>query len=93
MRTYPNPPKLEIHLCSERRSIFVTFCSEQAAVRYVKARTSYCAIFPVEGHPVPETWTELLDVLYPTCEHGLSLQLCMGPEHYPTDEQERAMCI
>lgn len=22
------------------------------------------------------------------CEHGLSAWLCMGPNHYPTDEQE-----
>lgn len=23
-----------------------------------------------------------------TCEHGLSAWLCMGPNHYPTAEQE-----
>ncbi|MGH3997265.1 MAG: hypothetical protein ACRDTJ_07360 [Pseudonocardiaceae bacterium] len=28
--------------------------------------------------------------LNPTCEHGLSAWLCMGPMHYPTREQEMA---
>ena len=25
-----------------------------------------------------------------TCEHGLSADLCAGPQHYPYDEGERA---
>lgn len=33
----------------------------------------------------------LIDRLYPQCDHGLALDLCMGPDHYPTYEQERAM--
>jgi hypothetical protein len=33
---------------------------------------------------------ELEAYLYPTCEHGLSLDLCYGPQHYPYDEDERA---
>ena len=27
---------------------------------------------------------ELYKFLYPSCEHGLSAALCMGPGHYPT---------
>lgn len=30
---------------------------------------------------------ELYDYFYPTCEHGLSAALCVGPGHYPTDKQ------
>ena len=26
---------------------------------------------------------------HPTCEHGMSLHLCAGPQHYPYDEEER----
>lgn len=26
----------------------------------------------------------------PLCEHGLSSDLCMGPEHYPSQEWERS---
>jgi hypothetical protein len=28
---------------------------------------------------------ELYDYFFPTCEHGLSAQLCAGPGHYPAD--------
>jgi hypothetical protein len=35
--------------------------------------------------PVGEDVLRLLDVLYPQCEHGLSLDLCAGPGHYPPD--------
>lgn len=26
-------------------------------------------------------------VFYPTCAHGMSAQLCYGPNHYPTDAE------
>jgi hypothetical protein len=41
--------------------------------------------------PLTEDEIALLDFLYPSCEHGLSADLCMGPNHYPTADQERAM--
>lgn len=34
---------------------------------------------------------ELSDVLFPTCEHGMSADLCTGPDHYPSREQEMQM--
>lgn len=40
-----------------------------------------------EGHP----YEILMEMLSPTCEHGMSAQLCMGPQHYPSAEQERMM--
>lgn len=33
----------------------------------------------------------LMDYFFPTCEHGMSLSLCMGPDHFPSAEQERAL--
>jgi hypothetical protein len=31
------------------------------------------------------------DALYPTCEHGMSAELCMGPDHFMSYDQERAL--
>lgn len=25
------------------------------------------------------------DIVFPTCEHGMSMSLCHGPNHYPMD--------
>lgn len=46
---------------------------------------------PVEDCPLPESWEALDRLLFPTCEHGLSADLCWGPNHYPTADEERAM--
>jgi hypothetical protein len=32
----------------------------------------------------------LYDLLYPTCPHGMSADLCYGPQHYYYDEDEQA---
>lgn len=43
--------------------------------------------------PVSKGEFDLLDYLYPTCHHGMDLQLCMdpyGPHHWGTMEQELA---
>jgi hypothetical protein len=36
-------------------------------------------------YPIPLSAGRLLERLYPTCEHGLSADLCAGPGHYPMD--------
>lgn len=41
--------------------------------------------------PMPTSWTLVQDLVYPMCEHGLSLDLCHGPQHYMSADQERAM--
>jgi len=46
--------------------------------------------FPPAG-PLTPSQLRLLDYLNPTCEHGMSAVLCMGPMHYPSREQEMAM--
>lgn len=38
-----------------------------------------------EEYPIPLSAGRLLTLLYPTCEHGLSADLCAGPGHYPMD--------
>jgi hypothetical protein len=47
-----------------------------------------------KGHLVIMCDDEQLDnypltynALYPSCEHGLSLSLCAGPNHYPMDNE------
>jgi hypothetical protein len=84
------PLVLLVHLCAEHRSYKVTFAPglDSKAAEFVKARESYCAIWideEFEGGLVG--WPETEKVLYPECEHGLSLWLCAGPEHYPADAE------
>jgi hypothetical protein len=48
-------------------------------------------VIPPVG-PVNQDVLRLLDVLYPTCHHGMSADLCLdpiGPNHWGTAEQER----
>lgn len=33
---------------------------------------------------------DLVEAVFPTCEHGMSQSLCMGPDHFPSREQELA---
>jgi hypothetical protein len=84
---------LEMHICDQRRSYNVTFegdAAEQMAISYVKARWSTHAIYEIESNPIDQQYTQLLDLLYPTCEHGLSQSNCYGSQHYYFDEEEQA---
>lgn len=74
-------------------SYVATFANEQQAIAFCERKKSSCAIQEVPGSPIHEKWVGLLNTLYPICEHGLSAHLCMGPDHYPTNEQEREMEI
>lgn len=87
---------LEIHICDQRRSYVAKFSTEDQAVRFVQARQSTHAISEVaemdkSAEPVPVEWTRLLDLLYPMCEHQMSLSSCYGPDHFMSADQERAM--
>ncbi len=44
----------------------------------------------LEDEPIPYSNRRLLDLLYPTCEHGLEMSNCYGPQHYYFDEEEQA---
>jgi hypothetical protein len=88
---------LDVHICDQRRSYRVTFApgNDQVAANFVNSRRNYCAIMELAemDHDAPavdyNVWPLFYDALYPTCEHGLSLQLCEGPDHYMSAAQER----
>ena len=46
--------------------------------------------FPATGPLTPDQ-LRLMSYLYPQCEHGMSADLCMGPGHFMSREQEMAM--
>ena len=81
---------LEIHICDQRRSYLAHFATEDQALKFVQARWTTHAVHELEDTPIPDTAAELLDLLYPTCPHGLSLSNCFGPQHYYFDEEEQA---
>lgn len=82
---------LEIHICDQRRSYLATFTTQEQAVAFMTSRSSTHAISEIQDQPVPDDWTDLLEALYPTCEHGMSLNLCEGPDHFMSAAQEQAM--
>jgi len=91
--------KLEVDIIDQRRCYRVSFATEDQAIDFINRKHA------TGNHVVSEYALEdgsgsaglgnprLSAVLYPQCEHGLSLALCMGPQHYPTNEQEMAMTI
>lgn len=88
---------LLLHICSERRAYRVTFSTEAQAIAFLEARKSTHApeeIMGLHGEAlgsVPASWTDLLEWLYPTCEHGMSESSCYGPDHFMSADQEMAM--
>lgn len=88
---------LLIHVCAARRAYKATFSTEDQAITFLAARTSthnweeIRGLHVEGGGSVPADWHKLLDYLYPLCEHGMSLDLCEGPDHYMTAAQEQAM--
>lgn len=82
---------LLIHICNQRRAFRVTFSTEAQAIDFLSCRTSTHNWEEIGTGSVPAHWTALLDFLYPVCEHGLSLDLCYGLNHYMSVEQEEAM--
>jgi len=83
---------LEIHVCDQRRSYRARFATEDQALAFVRARwdTTNHAFHELESEPIPATCVELLGLLYPTCEHGMDLANCYGPQHWYFDEEEQA---
>lgn len=87
--------KLEIHKCQARASYIVIFegelgSEEDRALAFLAKRTSTHAFHEIESAPIEPRYGRLIDFLYPTCEHGLSLSNCFGPQHYYYDEEEQA---
>jgi hypothetical protein len=70
----------------------VTFTGRDAqawALAYMTARPDYY-FNEVPCAPVSRKFRDVLTRLYPTCEHGMSLDLCEGPGHYMSRDQEMA---
>ena len=90
------PITLEIHICDQRRSYLVTFegpDAQRMAIEFVKTRSATHAIWELQDQPdrwIDHRHGELLELLYPTCPHGLSESNCYGPQHYYFDEEEQA---
>lgn len=85
--------KLEVHICDQRRSYLATFYGSRAedqAIAFIERKSATHAFHEVEAEPIFPTFGRLLERLYPTCEHGLSLSNCYGPQHYYFDEEEQA---
>lgn len=80
---------LEIHICDQRRSYLAHFegpDAETMALQFIEPRGMTHAIYELESEPFDYyRYPKLYDFLYPTCEHGLSANLCAGPSHYPLD--------
>lgn len=55
--------------------------AEDNALAFLERREAYA----VEEIPIALAYDRLLAVLFPECEHGLSLAMCAGPGHYPMD--------
>ncbi|WP_144121160.1 hypothetical protein [Catellatospora sichuanensis] len=76
---------MEVHHCSNRHTYRVRFSTEAQALAFLGARMSTHAHHELEESPIPDAWEKLYALLYPLCPHGLSLDLCAGPGHYPMD--------
>ncbi|QZE10483.1 hypothetical protein SEA_SCOOBYDOOBYDOO_137 [Mycobacterium phage ScoobyDoobyDoo] len=80
---------------SPARTFPVRFYGEAAednALAFV-ARRSDLTFFEDDSDPanrIGDEFTRLLSAIYPLCEHGMSADLCEGPQHYPYDDEERA---
>lgn len=70
--------------------------SDAMACEYIDRNSGHMS-FDVEqreGHVDLVEWDlfpKTFDRLFPTCEHGMSATLCMGPMHFPTHEQEMGL--
>ncbi|KIQ62404.1 hypothetical protein TR51_25520 [Kitasatospora griseola] len=74
--------KLRVHICDQRRDYVAAFATEDQVLKFWDDKKSTCAFFEVDESPIPEGWTRLEDLMYPTCEHGMDGRLCAGPNHW-----------
>lgn len=82
---------LHIHICADRRGYNVTFSTQDQAIAFLQARTATHNWWEIDGGSIPATWDALIDFMYPLCQHGLSADLCHGPDHYMSAAEEAAM--
>lgn len=68
-----------------------TDAGESQAIVWIEARPDH-TFGPVEDSDMYLT-RRLHELIYPTCHHGMALDMCMdpyGPHHFGTREQEMA---
>lgn len=87
------PIKLDVATQGGYHHFTVKFATEAQAIKYIVDHASDRNVTEIEDEPVDlDRFPELNKVLYPTCHHGLSAQMCMDPIgdcHFGTYEQER----
>lgn len=73
------------HHCKNRTNFIVRFPDQDQAIAWSKERESTHVVSQIDSEPIPEEAERLLDYLHPSCEHGLTASLCVGPTHYPME--------
>lgn len=71
----------------------VSFYTEDQALAYITPKIKTHCFDQRAECPIPMDWARVHGLLYPTCHHGLSLQMCMDPvgeHHFGTADWERA---
>lgn len=58
------------------------FHTEEQAIEFMDRKASTLAFTLDEAINYVDT-PKIIAHLFPSCEHGLSLSLCEGPNHYP----------
>lgn len=71
--------------------IAATEAADAAAAAFLHRATRYVVGEPynVFGEAFGEFGPATQEVLFPTCEHGMNLHNCYGPDHFPSAAQER----
>lgn len=87
MTTSPAPEiRLHCHAVATGGFYTVVFDGtdpEPAAIAFYESHTATHSIVELEDAPIDARYGTLLELLHPTCEHGLSASLCAGLGHYP----------
>lgn len=64
----------------------VTFATEAQAIEYISGKQSTTNFYERDDSPLDEREHKaLLELLHPTCEHGMDAAGCYGPGHYMPD--------
>ncbi len=76
---------LTLYICNAGRVVFDGPGADFRAVEFMK-RKPHLTFYPDDSYD-PQDFPLVDEVFNPSCEHGLSLSLCAGPNHYPMDNQ------
>jgi hypothetical protein len=54
--------------------------NEDQLLTYISRKTSTTLFDATDS--LPGSWVRLDAIVYPQCEHGMSAQMCSGPNHF-----------